>query len=75
MSGVAEGSPAADAGIGEGDLVVAVAGHDVTSVDDLWDALDSATDDVDVELVRGTDRRTVTVSFAVPDPEAASDEP
>lgn len=64
VSGVADGSPAATAGIGEGDLVVAVASRAVVSVDDVWDALDGAGDVVEVDLVRGTDRRTVTVSFA-----------
>jgi serine protease Do len=75
VSGVADGSAAAAAGIGEGDLVVAVAGRAVTSVDDVWDALDRAGDEVDVDLVRGTDRRTVTVSFAAPPSEVDPEPP
>jgi serine protease Do len=63
ISGVVEGSAAAAAGLGEGDLVVAVAGRPVASVDDIWDALDAAADEVDVEVVRGTESRTLTVSF------------
>ncbi len=65
---VADGSPAAAAGVAEGDLVTAVAGVPVPSVDDLWDALDAAADrsSVEVTLLRGVDERTVTVTFADP---------
>ncbi|QXC59453.1 S1C family serine protease [Aquihabitans sp. G128] len=73
VSGVLEGSPAEAAGLGEGDLVVAVGGAAVTSVDDVWDALDRAGDTVDVEVVRGTEARTVTVSFAAPSAPATSE--
>ena len=66
VAGVEVGSPAAAAGLGEGDLVVAVAGSPVVSVDDVWDALDTAGDTVELEVVRGTESRTVTVSFAAP---------
>jgi len=45
----------------------------VADVDDLWDALDDAGDEAVVELVRGTDTRTVTVSFAVPVDDATAD--
>ncbi|HEV7722660.1 MAG TPA: trypsin-like peptidase domain-containing protein [Iamia sp.] len=67
---VVEGSPAVVAGIAEGDLVTAVDGVPVPSVDDLWDALDAAAERtrVEVTLLRGVDERTVTVTFA--DPEA-----
>ena len=68
VAGVAEGSPAADAGLGEGDLVVAVGGTPVSGVDDVWDALDQAGDEVTLDVVRGTEARTVTVSFAAPEP-------
>ena len=63
---VAEGSPAAAAGLDEGDLVTAVDGQPVASVDDLWDALDAAADraSVEVTVLRGADERTVTVTFA-----------
>ena len=64
VAGVVDGSPAAAAGLGEGDLVVAVAGSRVATVDDVWDALDAAGDTVELEVVRGTETRTVTVSFA-----------
>jgi S1-C subfamily serine protease len=67
---VVEGSPAATAGVAEGDLVAAVDGVPVPSVDDLWDALDAVADrpSVEVTLLRGVDERTVTVTFT--DPEA-----
>ena len=62
---VAEGSPAVQAGIAEGDLVTALDGVPVPSVDELWDALDAAADhpSVEVTLLRGVDERTVTVTF------------
>ncbi len=62
---VAEGSPAAAAGVAEGDLLTAVAGTPVLSVDDLWDALDAAADQAEVEVtvLRGVEERTVTVRF------------
>jgi len=73
VRGVVEGSAAAQAGIAEGDLVTAVDGTPVPSVDDLWDALDAAaeTDTVAVTLVRGVEERTVTVTFSA---EATSEE-
>ena len=66
---VAAGSPASTAGVAEGDLVTAVDGVPVPSVDDLWDALDAADDraTVEVTLLRGVDERTVTVTFAEPE--------
>lgn len=65
---VAEGSPAAGAGIAEGDLVTAVAGVPVPGVDQLWDALDAVADSpsVEVTLLRGVEERTVTVTFEAP---------
>lgn len=69
---VAGDSPAARAGIQDGDLLVQVAGTELTSVDALHAALDAAADGpLTVLLVRGTDEHTVTVSFA---PEATTDE-
>ena len=73
VRGVVAGSPAADAGIDEGDLVTAVAGVSVATIDDVWDALDAAGDTVELEVLRGADARTVTVSFATDD-ESTADE-
>ncbi|NLV54111.1 MAG: serine protease [Acidimicrobiales bacterium] len=67
---VVPGTPAAAAGIAEGDLITAVGGATVATVDQLWDALDAAGagvqdrgDDLTIEvtLVRGTDERVVAV--------------
>lgn len=43
VQGVVEDGPAAAAGITEGDMIVKVGDHEVTSVDDLHDALDAVT--------------------------------
>jgi S1-C subfamily serine protease len=66
VAGVDEGTPAAAAGLGEGDLLVAVDGAPVGGVDDLWDALDAAGEAVTVTVVRGSEERTVTVAFTTP---------
>lgn len=64
---VVEASPADAAGLAEGDLVTAVDGTPVTSVDDLWDALDGAGPTVELTVVRGTEERRVAVELAGPD--------
>jgi serine protease Do len=62
---VEDDGPAAAAGLEEGDLIVAVGGQSVASVDDLQDALAAAgTYTVEVTLLRGTDERTVKVKLA-----------
>jgi serine protease Do len=68
---VAEGSPAARAGLASGDLIVAAAGRPVSTPDDLYDAL-AATRGGTLELrvVRGTDERTLQVTFTDPDQNA-----
>jgi len=62
---VEEGSPAANAGIERGDLVVAAAGRELERVDVLYEALDAARTDGSIELtiVRGSDERAVTVAL------------
>ena len=70
-----EDSPAARAGIAQGDLIVAAAGHPVRTPDDLFDALQAARGGGTSELtiVRGTDERTIQVTFGgerQPDQEA-----
>ena len=57
---VEDDSPAARAGITEGDLLVAVGGSPISSADDLYDAL-AGTGALEITLVRGTEERTVTV--------------
>ena len=61
---VAEDSPAARAGLAQGDLVVAAAGQPVRSPDDLFDALQAARGGtIELTLVRGTDERTLHVTL------------
>jgi serine protease Do len=65
IRGVTEDSPAAAAGLARGDLIVAVAGQPVRTVDDLFDALQAARGGtVELNIVRGTDERTIQVTFA-----------
>jgi serine protease Do len=58
---VEDDSPAAQAGIAEGDLLVAVGGTPIGSADDLFEAL-AGEGSLEITLVRGTDERTVTVA-------------
>lgn len=58
---VEDGSPAAKAGIAEGDLIVAVGDREITSADDLFDAL-GGEGDLRITIVRGAEEQTVTVS-------------
>ena len=67
--------PAARAGVQEGDLVVGAAGALVETVDDLHRALDGADATLELQLVRGTEDLTVTVSFATDEaPETAPED-
>jgi serine protease Do len=61
---VEEGSPADSAGVAEGDLIIGAGGKEVTTFDDLHDALDGAKDSLVLKIVRGTEDREVTVQFA-----------
>jgi serine protease Do len=56
-------SAAEGAGIAVGDLIVAVGGSSIADADALADALDRAGATLSVDLVRGTEQRTVEVSF------------
>src|SRR5689334_24413639 len=57
-------SPAARAGLAQGDLIVAAAGQPVHSADDLFDALQAAQGGtIELKLVRGADERTLQVAF------------
>ena len=57
---VEEGSPAAAAGIAEGDLIVAAGERAITSADDLFDALGTS-GDLSITIVRGAEELSVTV--------------
>ena len=62
---VAEGSPAAAAGLRQGDLLAAAGDRPLVTPDDLYDVLDAlaAGQDLVVTLVRGVEELTVTVVF------------
>jgi serine protease Do len=63
---VEDGSAAAAAGVAQGDLIVAVAGTPVSTVDELATALEGAGagSAVEVAVVRGVEELTVTVTVA-----------
>src|SRR6266851_4374276 len=61
---VTEGSPAARAGLAQGDLIVAAGGQPVHTVDDLFDALPVARGGtLELSVIRGADERTIQVVF------------
>ncbi len=69
---VTEDSPAARAGLAGGDLIVTVGGQPVRTVDDLLDAVQTATGaTIELGVVRGAEERTVQVSLAGEAPAAA----
>jgi serine protease Do len=61
---VEEDSPAASAGLAEGDLIVAAGSRTVTGADDLFHALGSQASGAELELtvVRGSEERTISVT-------------
>ena len=61
---VADGSPAARAGLAQGDLIVAAAGRPVRTIDDLFDALPAARgNSLELNVLRAADERTIQVVF------------
>jgi serine protease Do len=62
---VEDDSPAAAAGLEEGDLIIAIGGRPVESIDVLYDALGAAQAGSTLELtvLRGTEERSVVVIF------------
>ena len=60
---VAEDSPAARAGLAPGDLIVAAAGQPVRTVDDLSGALQTAGETIELNVLRGTDERSIQVTL------------
>jgi serine protease Do len=73
---VEEGSPAARAGIAEGDLIIEAAGKPIREPDDVYDALGSvaAGQTMAIKIVRGTEERSVEVSFAETDENSGASE-
>ena len=63
VRGVEPEGPAANAGIAEGDLLVAVGGTPLVSIETLHDALAAAGETLTLTVVRGNDERTVELIF------------
>ena len=63
VRGVVGGSPAARAGVERGDLLVRAGERALAGMDDLFDVLDGAGDELVLGLVRGTDERELTVDL------------
>jgi serine protease Do len=70
-------SPAERAGISRGDLIVRAGGRDVTSTDDLFEALSAAADSptIEIGIVRGAEELVVTATWTAPGDGAESGEP
>ena len=64
VRGVEPGGPAANAGIAEGDLLVAAGGTPLDSIDALHDVMATVGATLSLTVVRGTEERTVVVEFA-----------
>jgi S1-C subfamily serine protease len=66
IRGVEDDSPAARAGLAQGDLITAAAGQPVRDPDDLFDVLQAAGQGGTIQLtvLRGTDERAIEVSFS-----------
>ena len=61
---VTEDSPAANAGLASGDLIVGAAGNPVRDADDLFDALAATRGGtIELKVVRGTEERTIQVTL------------
>ena len=77
VRGVEEGSPADQAGLQSGDLLVAAGDRPLERADDLFEVLEGLGDGAVLRLtvVRGNDERTVDVTFPAPAPndEAATE--
>ena len=63
VSAVADDSPSAKAGLSKGDLIVAIDGVATSSIDDVQMALNGSPASVTLAVVRGTEERSVLVSF------------
>ena len=61
---VTQDTPAARAGLAQGDLIVAAAGQPIRTPDDLFDALQAARGGtIELSIVRGTEERAIQVAF------------
>ncbi len=64
IQAVAGDSAGAKAGLAQGDLIVAAGGHPVADIDDLNRTLDSSPITLELQVVRGAEERSVTVTWA-----------
>ncbi len=64
VRGVEPGGPAANAGIAEGDLLVAAGDTPLASIEALHNALSDVGETLTLTIVRGTEERTVVVEFS-----------
>ena len=64
VRGVVDGSPAATAGLQRGDLLVRAGEKALSGMDDLFDALDGAGDNLTVGVVRGTEEHDLEVALS-----------
>ncbi len=60
---VAEDSPAGRAGLAPGDLILAAASQPIRTIDDLTSALRTAGDTLELNVLRGTDERSIQVTL------------
>ena len=63
VRGVADGSPAARAALERGDLLVRAGDRPLTSMDDLFDALDQAGDTLALGVLRGSEERDLEIDL------------
>jgi serine protease Do len=63
---VQDGTPAARSGLTRGDLIVAAGGNPISGLDTLYDALDAAAGEAQLELtvVRGSEEHSVSVDLS-----------
>jgi serine protease Do len=61
---VEDGSPAADAGIKEGDLLVEAGGRKLADFDVLYETLETSGSELEVKLLRGAEEQTIRVSLS-----------
>jgi serine protease Do len=60
---VEDDSPASRAGLAQGDLIVQAAGQAIRGMDDLFQALERAADEIELVILRGTEERAVKVQL------------
>ena len=73
VRGVVDDSPAAAAGIQQGDLLVRAGDRDLRTADDLFEVLAATGPELRLTVVRGVEELALTVTF--PDDEAQKNEP